>query len=52
MLKWNEWIYFLLSVAFCVYAFVDREYVLGVIFTIFTVIGFINSVRDNLKNKK
>ena len=52
MLKWDEWIYFLLCVAFCIYAFIDREYVFGVIFTIFTVIGTINSVRNNLKNKK
>lgn len=52
MLKWDEWLYFLLCVAFCVYAFVDSEYVIGSIFTILTILGTINTVRANLKDKK
>ena len=52
VLKGIEWIYFLLCVAFCVYAFIDKEYVFGVIFTIFTVIGTINSIKANLKDRK
>ena len=52
MLKWYEWIYFLLCVAFCICAFVDKEYVLGIIFTVFTVIGTVNSIKANLKNKE
>ena len=52
MLKGIECIYFLLCVAFCVYAFIDREYLLGIIFTIFTILGAIGSVKSNIRNKK
>jgi len=52
MLKRFEWLYFVLCVAFCIYAFIDREYVLGTVFTILTIVGTINTVRSNLKNKK
>jgi len=50
--KGFEWLYFLSCVAFCIYAFVDKEYVMGVIFTILTVFATINTIRINLKNKK
>lgn len=50
--KGFEWLYFLLCVAFCIYAFVDREYVLGTVCTILTIVGTINTVRANLKHKK
>ncbi len=50
--KGFEWLYFLLCVAFCICAFIDREYVLGVIFTILTIVGTINTARSNLKSKK
>ncbi len=43
---------FFICVAFCVYSFIDREYVVGAIFTILTVAGIINTVRSNLKSKK
>ena len=52
MLKGIEWIYFLLCVTFCVYAFIDCEYVFGVAFTILTIVSTIGSVRSNIKNKK
>lgn len=52
MFKWFEWIYFLLCVAFCVYAFIDQEYLLGVLFTIVTIIGLLNTIRANLKEKE
>ena len=52
MLKGIEWIYFLLCVAFCVYAFIDKEYLLGIVFTIFTILGTIGSVKSNIRNKK
>lgn len=52
MLKWYEWIYFVLCVAFCIFAFVDKEYMLGIIFTIYTILGTVGSVRSNIKNKK
>lgn len=52
MLKGFEWLYFLLCVVFCIYAFIDREYVVGTVFTILTIAGTINTVRANLKNKK
>lgn len=51
-LKGFEWIYFICCVLFCIYAFVDKEYVLGVIFTVITVIATINTVRSNLKEKR
>ncbi len=52
MLKGFEWLYFISCVAFCIYAFVDKEYVIGVIFTILTVVATINTIRINVKNKK
>ena len=51
MLKGIEWIYFLLCITFCVYAFIDCEYVFGIVFTILTIVGTIGSVRSNIKNK-
>ena len=51
-LKGFEWTYFICCVLFCIYAFVDKEYVLGVIFTVITVIATINTVRSNLKEKR
>lgn len=55
MTKWFkgfEWIYFILCVAFCIYSFIDREYICGVIFTIITILATINIVRSNLKEKR
>ena len=37
MFKWFEWIYLFLCIAFCIYAFIDKEYFLGIVFTIITV---------------
>ena len=51
MFKWFEWIYLFLCIAFCIYAFIDKEYFLGIVFTVITVIGAINTVKDNLKKK-
>ncbi len=52
MLKGFEWLYFISCIAFCIYAFVDKEYVMGVIFTILTAAATINTIRINVKNKK
>ena len=52
MLKGIEWIYFLLCVAFCVYAFIDEEFVFGIVFTILTIVGTVGSVKSNIRNKK
>lgn len=52
MLKRIEWIYFLLCVVFCVYAFIDKEFVFGIIFTILTIVGTVGSVKSNIRNKK
>ena len=52
MLKGIEWIYFLLCVVFCVYAFIDKEFVFGIIFTILTIVGTVGSVKSNIRNKK
>ena len=55
MTKWFkgfEWIYFICCVAFCIYSFIDKEYIVGTIFTIITVIATINTVRENRKGKK
>lgn len=52
MLNGTEWIYFVLCVAFCVYAFVDREYVIGGIFTVLTILATVNTIRINLKRKR
>lgn len=52
ILNWGEWLSLLLCVAFCIFAFIDQEYIAGTIFTVFTVIGTVNSVRANLKNKE
>ncbi len=52
MLNGFEWLYFLSCVVFCIYAFVDKEYVTGAIFTILTVVATINTIRINLKNEK
>ncbi len=54
MTKWFkgfEWIYFICCVLFCIYAFVDKEYVLGLIFTVITIVAAINTVRTNRKEK-
>lgn len=51
MRKWSEWISLFLCIAFCVYAFIDKEYFLGIFFTVITVVGAINTARDNLKKK-
>jgi len=54
MTKWFkgfEWIYFILCVAFCIYSFVDKEYICGVIFTVITIIATINTIRVNRKDK-
>ena len=52
MLKGIECIYFLLCIASCVYAFIDKEYLLGIVFTILTILGTIGSVKSNIRNKK
>lgn len=55
MAKWFkgfEWIYFICCVVFCIYSFIDKEYIVGTIFTIITVIATINTVRSNLKEKR
>lgn len=52
MLKGFEWIYFLLCIIFCVFAFIDREYIIAVIFSILTVIGTVNTIKENLRDKK
>lgn len=55
MVKWFkgfEWVYFICCLLFCIYAFVDKEYLLGVIFTVITVVATINTVKSNLKGKK
>lgn len=52
MFKGFKWLCFLLCVAFCIYSFIDKEYVVGAIFTILTLAGTINTVRSNLKSKK
>lgn len=55
MAKWFkgfEWIYFICCVVFCIYSFIDKEYIVGTIFTIITVIATINTVRENRKGKK
>ena len=52
MLKGIEWIYFLLCVAFCVYAFIDKDFVFGIVFTILTIVGTVGSVKSNIRNKK
>ena len=52
MLKGIEWIYFLLCVVFCVYAFIDKEFVFGIVFTILTIVGTVGSVKSNIRNKK
>lgn len=55
MIKWFKWYdlaYFLICVAFCIYAFVDKEYVIGLIFTVITIAATINTVRVNRKDKK
>ena len=51
MFKWFEWIYLFLCIAFCIYAFIDKEYFLGIVFTVITVVGAINTAKDNLKKK-
>lgn len=52
MFTWYELLLILLCIAVCVYAFVDKKYVNGIIYTVFTIIGTINIIRANLKNKK
>ena len=55
MTKWFkglEWIYFILCVAFCLYTFIDKEYIFGVVFTIITIVATINTVKANRKDKK
>lgn len=55
MTKWFkgfDWIYFILCIAFCIYSFVDKEYICGTIFTIITIMATINTVRTNRKDKK
>ena len=52
MLKGIEWIYFLLCIASCVYAFIDKEFVFGIVFTILTIVGTVGSVKSNIRNKK
>lgn len=52
MLKGIEWIYFLLCIIFCVFTFIDREYIFAVIFSILTVIGTANTIKANLRDKK
>lgn len=52
MLKGIEWVYFVLCIAFCVYAFVDREYVMGGIFTVLTALATVNTIRSNLKKRE
>lgn len=52
MLKGLEWLYLVLCIAFCVYSFIDGEYIVGTIFTILTILGTVGSVRGNLKDKK
>lgn len=49
--KWYDWTYFLVCVAFCIYAFVDKEYILGVVFTIITAMATINTIKANRKDK-
>ena len=52
MFKWFEWIYLFLCIAFCIYAFIDKEFVFGIIFTILTIVGTVGSVKSNIRNKK
>ena len=35
-----------------IYAFIDKEFVIGIIFTILTILGTIGSVKSNIRNKK
>ena len=52
MLKLSEWICLFLCIAFCVYAFIDKEFVFGIVFTILTIVGTVGSVKSNIRNKK
>ena len=52
MFKWSEWICLFLCIAFCVYAFIDKEFVIGIVFTILTIVGTVGTVKSNIKNKK
>lgn len=42
---------FLLCIASCVSAFIDREYLLGTIFTIVFIVGTLNSIKIDIKEK-
>lgn len=53
MTKWFkgfEGFYFICCVAFCIYSFIDKEYVIGIIFTILTIWGTVNTIKSNVKN--
>lgn len=54
MTKWFKgfgWIYFICCALFCMYSFIDEEYVAGVIFTVLTIAATINTVKSNLRDK-
>lgn len=54
MTKWFkgiEWVHFILCVAFCIFSFINKEYVFGVIFTIITLIATINTAKANKRDK-
>ena len=51
ILKWHEWIDLLLLITLCVFAFIVKEYVIGIILITLTVLGTVGSVRSNIKNK-
>mgnify|MGYP006939889043 CR=1 FL=1 len=55
MTKWFkgcEWIYFVYCIVFCIYSFTDKEYVLGVIFTILTIVATVNTIKSNIRRMK
>lgn len=49
MFKGIEWLYFVLCIIVCVGSFLDREYIIGSVFTIITIIAIINVIMANMK---